>query len=209
MPNLKDYGFSPKDCKFLVSFCRKVILHYFKTGEKIEFDYVSNPQFQQKMGIFVTIKTYPDSELRGCIGFPKPIISLGDALIENALNAAFNDPRFPPLVESELDHVIFEVSVLTPPEEIIVENPKDYLKTIKIGKDGLIIKYGSVSGLLLPQVPVEYNWNVTQFLEALCEKAGLPKHMWANLTVQIFTFNALVYGEDQPGGKVNKVKLII
>lgn len=207
--SLKDYGLTEKDCVYLVSLARNVLEEYFKSGKKITPDYEKYPGLMQPMGAFVTIKTYPDDELRGCIGRPYPVMSLGDAVVESALDAAFSDPRFPPLVESELDHVTFEVSILTPPEQLKVSEPEEYLKMIKIGRDGLIIKYGSVSGLLLPQVPVEYNWNVKGFLEALCQKAGLPRNMWMSPTVNIYRFSAFVYSETKPHGKIKRVKLIV
>ncbi|MCC7569912.1 TIGR00296 family protein [Candidatus Micrarchaeota archaeon] len=204
---MKDYELTEKDCAYIVKLAREAVKHYLKNEKKIKPDYEAYPGLMKPLGVFVTLKTEEDGDLRGCIGYPSPIMSLGDAIVDNAINAAFSDPRFPPLTESELNHVIFEVSILSPAEKIN-KDAKEYSKEIKIGKHGLIVKYGSVSGLLLPQVPVEYNWNVSQFLEALCQKAGLPKTMWANPTVQIFKFSAFVYGEEKPKGKIKRFKLL-
>ena len=208
MSSLKEYNLTEKDCVYLVKLARKTLEEYFNTGEKVKCDYEKYPGLMQPMGAFVTLKTYPDNELRGCIGYPKPVMSLGDAVIDNALSAAFSDPRFPQLNKNELGHVTVEVSILTPPKKIEANSPEDYLKKIKIGKHGLFIHYGSVSGLLLPQVPVEYHWNVREYLEALCQKAGLPKNMWMSPTVIIESFSAFVYGETKPKGRVKRVKLI-
>jgi len=208
MSSLRAYSLTDKSCMYTVKLARKALQVYFKTGKKIKCDYDTYPGLMQPMGVFVTLKTYPGDELRGCIGYPKPVMSLGDAVIDNAIAAAFDDPRFPQLSENELNHTTIEVSILTPPKRLKVKSPEDYLKMIKIGREGLFIHYGSVSGLLLPQVPVEYHWNVKEYLEALCQKAGLPKDMWASPTVQIQSFSAFVYGEERPIGKIKKIKLI-
>ena len=76
------------------------------------------------------------------------------------------------------DNLVFEVSVLTPPEAITVENPKEYLAKIKVGEDGLIVEKGPYKGLLLPQVPVEWEWCEEEFLCQCCVKAGLPPDIW-------------------------------
>ena len=83
------------------------------------------------MGVFVTLHTYPNYELRGCIGFPEPLYPLYEALPKAAFYAAFEDPRFNPLTETELDNIIFEVSYLTKPVLLQVEHPKEYLEKIK------------------------------------------------------------------------------
>src|SRR5947209_1282614 len=110
------------------------------------------------LGVFVTLN-YVDSSkqehLRGCIGFPMAEKSLYYSIIDASIAAATQDPRFPPVNKKELAYIVFEVSILTPPIEIKVQNPKDYLNVIKIGRDGLLLTWRYGSGLLLPQVPVE------------------------------------------------------
>ena len=99
----------------------------------------------------------------------------------------------------ELSDIVFEVTVLTPPVEIIVTDPMEYLEKIKVGRDGLIIKHSFSSGLLLPQVPAEYGWNVEEFLQHTCEKAGLEKNTWKNEKVKIEKFEGIVYKEETNG----------
>ncbi|WP_457611869.1 TIGR00296 family protein, partial [Methanocaldococcus sp.] len=156
---------------FAVRYARAVIESHLSGKELIVKDY---PEiFNEKRGCFCTLHTYPERELRGCIGIPEPIMPLIEALREAALGS-IRDPRFPPVTLEEMDHIVIEVSILTPPQLIKVNHPREYLEKIKIGEDGLIIEYGPYRGLLLPQVPVEYGWDVEEFLAHLCLKAGLP-----------------------------------
>jgi len=127
---------------------------------------------------------------------------LGEAAQKSAISAAFKDPRFSSLKKQEIDKIIFEISILTDPESVNANNPKEYTKKIKIGRDGLIIIYGHMSGLLLPQVPVEYNWSVEKFLEQLCFKAGLDPDILTNPDVKIYKFQCQIFEEKTPNGKV-------
>ena len=112
-------------------------------------------------GVFVTLNQVLKGQktLRGCIGLPYPTTPLVQAVIEAVVSAATQDPRFPPVALEKLDQIAFEVSVLTPPELVTAEKPTDYPSKIKVGQDGLIIENCYHKGLLLPQVPVELNWN--------------------------------------------------
>ena len=157
--------------------------------------------FRQKSGAFVTLKTFPGGDLRGCIGYPDPIFPLAEAILR-AAQGACHDPRFPPLRPEELDQVVVEVSVLTPPEESKVEPRKDLPKHLVIGKDGLIVERGAFRGLLLPQVPVEWGWDVITFLEQACMKAGLTPDMWLDRRTRIHTFQAEIFHEESPYGQI-------
>jgi len=192
---------------YLVSLARKAICEHFASGRKIKPDRAGGA-LSQELGVFVTLEEYPSHELRGCIGFPLPVKELGLAVVDAALSAAFEDPRFSPLAKGELAKTTVEVSVLSVPEEIKVKSPKEYPQKIRVGRDGLIINYGYSSGLLLPQVPVEWNWNETEFLSHICEKAGLPPDMWLSPSVKISRFGAQVFSEDKPGGKAVQKKLV-
>jgi uncharacterized protein (TIGR00296 family) len=154
-------------------------------------------QFREKSGVFVTIHTYPEKELRGCIGYPEPIMPLIQALIEAAIEAS-RDPRFPPLEENELDKIIIEVSVLTQPEMIEVKDPAEYPEKIEIGKDGLVIRKNFHSGLFLPSVPVEQKWDAKEYLENLCLKAGLMPNEWQDESARIYKFQTIVCSEKRP-----------
>lgn len=168
-----------------------------------EVDVPSLPEhFKGKRGVFVTLHTHPDDDLRGCIGFPLPFLPLDEAVSEAAISAGTRDPRFPPVRLAEMDRIIVEVSALTPPETIETKDPKDREKEVVIGRDGLIIKYGMSSGLLLPQVPVELGWDVNTFLEHTCIKAGLTSDMWLEPRAQLQRFQAQVFSETSPRGEV-------
>lgn len=144
-------------------------------------------KFQEKRGVFVTLHRL--GELRGCIGYPLPIKSLWESVMDNAKSAAFEDPRFPPLTEKEFPEIDIEISILTVPRE--VEHPEN----VEVGRDGIIISKGYRRGLLLPQVPVEQGWTRDQFISYGCLKAGLPAEEWMR-GVKIETFQAEVFGEN-------------
>ena len=121
------------------------------------------------------------------------------------MRSATQDPRFRPISEDELDKVIFEVTVLNRPELINVVKPVDYLDMVKIGVDGLMLSWGEYSSLLLPQVAIEYNWTVDEYLRNLCYKAGLTPDMWMNHDVKIYKFICAVYRESKPRGGIHRV----
>jgi len=162
-----------KDKKLLLALARESIATYFK-GKKPDMKNVKH--LSEKRGAFVTL--HKDGDLRGCIGFPLPVYALNMAIVEAARSAAFSDPRFPKLKEEELKDVEIEISVMTVPEEIKVSRANEYMEKIKIGEDGLIIKGPLGSGLLLPQVATENNFNVSTFLNCLCQKAGMGFYAW-------------------------------
>ncbi|RLF33990.1 MAG: TIGR00296 family protein [Thermoplasmata archaeon] len=192
------------DGKKAVKYAREVIENYVKNKE------IPSPDlrdvFSRKQGAFVTIHTYPDHELRGCIGIPLPIMSLKDAIAEGAKSAT-HDPRFPPLSKEELDKIIVEVTVLTQPELIRVDKPMDYLSEIEIGRDGLIVEQGFYKGLLLPQVPVEQGWDKEEFLSHTCMKAGLLPDAWFDENTKIYRFSGQVFTEIKPRGEIKEKKL--
>jgi uncharacterized protein (TIGR00296 family) len=187
-----------------VKFAREVIEFTIK---KDNMEYINlNGIFNENLGVFVSIHTYPSYNLRGCIGIPKPIMSLKKSIAE-ASKSVIKDPRFPTLSSDELDRIIIEVTILTKPEKIEIDDPEEYFSKIKIGRDGLIIESGLNSGLLLPQVPVEYNWDVKDFLSNLCLKAYLPEDAWRNIKTNIFKFSGQIFTEIEPNGNIKEKKL--
>ena len=164
------------------------------------------PVFREKRGVFVTLHTYPDHQLRGCIGIPYPIMIFEEALKEAAISST-HDPRFHPLEEKELDHILIEVTILTKPSQITVQHPSDLPQQITIGKDGLIINYHGRSGLLLPQVSIEQGWDAEEFLTQLCFKAGLPPDAWFEDNAMIYQFSGQIFTEDSPNGNIREKKL--
>jgi len=203
---MKDsHKLSEEDGEFLVKTARKVVSEFLENGIKIKLDDEYEKKFSFNSGVFVTLNN-PEG-LRGCIGYPLPDKKLFNALIDSAISAATEDPRFPSVDSNELDKITFEVTVLTPPVEIKVNDPIEYPSKIKVGRDGLIVKAGFNSGLLLPQVPKEYGWNEEQFLDHTCEKAGLPKECWKEKEMKILKFEGIVFKEREPHGKVIRVTL--
>ena len=180
---------------------REVIEKYVRGSTDYVLDLPKT--FEEKSGVFVTIDTYPDRDLRGCIGYPEPFFPLNEALVK-ASQEATRDPRFPPLKVHELDDVVVEVSLLTPPEEMIVKRPRDYVKDIVIGRDGLIARKGPFRGLLLPQVPVDWEWEAEEFLSHTCMKAGLRTDDWQNRETRIYKFSAEIFGEKTPRGEITR-----
>lgn len=160
--------------------------------------------FEENRGAFVTLHTYPEKKLRGCIGYAEPIMPLYKAVMQCAVHAC-QDPRFPPVKESELSKIIFEVSILTKPE-LIECSPKEYPKHVKIGKDGLIVRKGFHSGLLLPQVAEELKCTAKDFLRHTCLKAGLMPDSWLEGNCRIYKFQAEVFREEIPGGEIEEVE---
>jgi len=198
---MKDYNnLTPKDGEILVKTARKVVTEYLKTGVKPKLEKQFQEDFSFNSGVFVTLNS--DLGLRGCIGYPLPDKKLFNALEDASIAAATEDPRFPSVKSKELESITFEVTVLTPPEKISVNKPEEYLSKIRVGRDGLIVRNGFNSGLLLPQVPVEYNWNEREFLEYTCEKAGLSKDYWKNPNTEIQKFEGIVFKEEEPNGNV-------
>jgi uncharacterized protein len=159
-------------------------------------------EFRERRGVFVTLKHHPSGELRGCIGFPRPVLDLGTAIREAAVSAARDDPRFAPVTARELGRLTVEVSILTVPEPIPVGRPAETVAAVRVGRDGLIVEGRGASGLLLPQVAPEQGWNAEELLDGTCEKAGLPRTSWRAPGVRLFRFEAEVFGEVTPGGAV-------
>jgi uncharacterized protein (TIGR00296 family) len=200
---------SDSEGEYLVRLARETIEKYIIDNKKNEIPRDIPNKYKQKSGVFVTInkKSNGGKDLRGCIGLPYPDKPLIEALIDASISASTEDPRFEPLITNELDKIIIEVSVLTTPEIIAVNSPKDYPSRIKIGEDGLIIRWKYGSGLLLPQVPVEYKWSPEEYLSQACMKAGATPDLWLTEDCKIYVFHAIVFGESLPRGKIKRIYL--
>ena len=190
--------------KKAVVFARNVTESYVK-NKKIPSPDLEKV-FNEKLGVFVTIHTFPEHDLRGCIGIPFPIMSLKEAIIDSAQSAT-RDPRFPTLKENELDNIIIEVTILTKPEIIKVKQPKEYLSHIVIGRDGLIVEQSFYKGLLLPQVPVEQGWDKEEFLSHTCMKARLLPDAWVDKDIKISKFCGQIFTETKPRGTIEEKRL--
>ena len=189
-----------KEGTFLVKLARRAVETYLKKGKVLTSPANVSPKLKEHCGVFVTINK--EKELRGCIGLPYPTKTLVQGVIESAISSATHDPRFPSISLRELDHVVFEVSVLTPPMPIEAQNPKEYCSKIKVGRDGLIVERSFYKGLLLPQVPVEWKWDEEAFLCQCCMNAGLPPDSWLINGTKDYTFQAIIFEEKAPYGEV-------
>ena len=179
--------------------CELVYLARLAVGKYLNDNTVLKPEKAGPMrGVFVTLNYIVRTQeyLRGCIGFPQAYKALYPSVVDAAIAAATQDPRFPPVDRKELDNIIFEVSVLTEPEELLAK------EDIKIGEDGLLLRWKYGSGLLLPQVPVELGWDVDEFLSNLCDKAGAPPDALLDPSSRMYRFQAEIFKEYAPGGEV-------
>jgi len=150
--------------------------------------------FAMKSGAFVTVYKveHGREELRGCIGVPKPILPLAEAIASAARDTVIADPRFSRVRESELKDLVVEVEVLSAFHEIKFNNLQELYDQVTIGTDGLVLYSKFGSGLLLPPVPVKYNWNAEEFIDALCKKAWVDKKILLDKKTQIMKFQAQV-----------------
>lgn len=196
---MKDTGLGAGDGLAAVRLARETLEEFVATG-KVTRPAPTKGSFGEKRGVFVTLNTVEPASLRGCIGFPTPVLPLGQAIQEATVYAASEDPRFLPVASAELGSITVEVSVLTVPRLIKAE-PKKLPSMIRIGTDGLIVSDGHRSGLLLPQVAPEFGMGPDEFLSQTCLKAGLSPDAWRNSGVEVETFQADVFGERKPRGE--------
>ncbi|MFW5907699.1 MAG: TIGR00296 family protein [Candidatus Natronoplasma sp.] len=191
--------FTQEDGENAVKLARKAIERAVKNEAMPE---VNLPQkFEKKMGAFVTINKYPSHDLRGCIGYPEPTFQLRESIVKGAQNAT-QDPRFPALREAELDSIVVEVSLLTPPERLEYDDPEELPGKIQCGKHGLIASKGARRGLLLPQVPVDQGWDEEEFLDHTCRKAGLRPTEWREGNCNLEVFEGVIFAEKEPYGEI-------
>jgi uncharacterized protein (TIGR00296 family) len=203
---------SIQEGRILTKFARNSIENYIRNRQTLDLPQTTSKALHEPRGVFVTLKTRHQRELRGCIGFLQPSpkshqqpFPLLQATQQAALNSALKDPRFPPITETELDQILVEVSVLTVPEALEVKDRKELPNHIIVGKHGLIVEgKGWYRGLLLPQVAHEQAWNSKEFLDGCCQKAGLEKDCYLDPNVKIFVFQAQIFAEEAIKGKINE-----
>jgi AmmeMemoRadiSam system protein B/AmmeMemoRadiSam system protein A len=153
---------------------------------------LSDASFQARCGTFVTLKH--NGQLRGCIGSLSASDPLAEGVRRNAINAAFNDPRFSPLTQTELGQVEIEVSVLTEPQPLPFSDPEDLLRRLRPNVDGVIIRQGYANATFLPQV-WEQLPKKEDFLGHLCLKAGLPRDAWKRGKLEVSTYQVQYFEE--------------
>ena len=186
---------SEDEGKYLLDLARKTIGNRLSNSEPPHIDPETVPQkFQERLGTFVTVTI--DGNLRGCIGHIIPRETLIEGIRENAINAAFRDPRFPPLTQEDFDEIDIEISVLTLPQELTYTDAKDLLNKLRPGVDGVIIKKGYREATFLPQV-WEQLPDKKEFLTHLCLKAGLSPQSWKTEKLVVSTYQVQAFEEEK------------
>jgi len=178
--------YTRKEKEYLLEVARKAVENSVRLKELPALSSIPE-RLTKKRGAFITLKI--NGVLRGCVGeifAQKPLV---EAVQSCAVKSALEDKRFPPVIESELSHLEYEISVLTPLK------PLETLTDIEIGKNGLLVVREEKSGVLLPRVPVSNGWDRFQFLERTCLKAELPKDAWKDPNTLVFIFSAEAFDE--------------
>lgn len=184
--------YSPEDLlnedekQFVLDVARKTVIEHAMSGATPAFA-TDNPKLNRKSGAFVTLHE-KSGALRGCIGYVEALKPLVQTVVDMAVACSSRDPRFQPVTPEEFPNLDIEVSVLTPLKEI------KHTEEITVGRDGLMIRKGNFSGLLLPQVATECGWDRTQFLKQTCIKAGLDTDAWKKPDAKLYAFSAQVFG---------------
>ena len=181
----------------LVRLARKTLMERFNrqadAGEENRLaETLKEPTLQICCGTFVTLKL--ENQLRGCIGSLTGSESLVDGIKSHAVNAAFHDPRFPPLNAAELDKVIIEVSVLTEPQPLAYDDADDLIAKLRPHVDGVTLRKGFARATFLPQVWEQLS-RPEDFLSHLCMKAGLDSHAWRNAHPEVEVYQVQHFEE--------------
>ncbi|HIE34219.1 MAG TPA: TIGR00296 family protein [Candidatus Altiarchaeales archaeon] len=192
--------------KFLVKYARNIIENYFR-GADAKVSEKKKELLSMSKGIYVVFRGFPKGYLRGSAGYPEAVLPLGEAIRELTIKAATMDRRYHPIKSDELGSVIIEVSILSKPEKLDMSS-KDYLNKIRIGRDGLIVEYGGLKSVMLPQFPLEQQWSVKELLSLTCLKAGIEPDVCSSAETNLYRFYAAIFSEVEPRGKIIKKKLV-
>lgn len=180
--------------EYLLSVARKTIeKELFEDATEDRGDGPDSPRFKEKRGTFVTLTI--NKNLRGCIGYIIPQGSLLKGIEDNAISAAFDDPRFNPMTVKEWKDVKIEISILTSPAPLAYSDADDLLKKIRPDVDGVIIKKGSSQATFLPQV-WEQLPDKKAFFTHLCLKAGMDGNEWKKGELTVFTYQVQAFEEE-------------
>jgi AmmeMemoRadiSam system protein B/AmmeMemoRadiSam system protein A len=181
------FSLSGEEKAELLALARKSVEYMITKSEPYAPTVPASETLNREYGAFTTLTE--GGALRGCIGYTAPIKPLYMTVRDTATLAALRDPRFAPVTAAELPKLAYEISVLSPLRRVTD------VEQIKVGRDGLIMKSAGYEGLLLPQVPVEQNWDRETFLNQTCAKAGMDQSCWRDENTDIFSFTAVVFNE--------------
>lgn len=187
-----DSDLTDKDKALLLGLARSAIRAKLAAGARVERAQELSPGLLEKRGCFVTLQKA--GQLRGCIGTIEPVQPLWEAVEANALNAAFRDPRFPPLSTTELAAVVIEVSVLTVPRPLPFTSPEDLKRQLRPGVHGVILSRGRHRSTFLPQVWDQLPDKET-FLTHLCQKGGMGSLCWKDPETEVQVYEAEHFSE--------------
>ena len=180
------------DRQVLLRFARQTLEEYLSDGQRPPIPTGSGALIARR-ATFVTLRTRADGALRGCVGEVVARRPLVESVMNMAIAAAKEDPRFPPVELEEVPGLHIEISALTPMEPIL---PNE----VQVGRHGLMIRWKGRSGLLLPQVPESQGWNRDDFLRGVCRKAGLPDDAWSAPDAELLGFECEVWEEEHEDG---------
>lgn len=187
---------SSQDKHYLLKIARSVIENHLKGAlQPLEKDTIS-PVLLEKSGCFVTL--HLRGQLRGCIGVIEPVTPLMTGVRENAVHAAFHDPRFSPVTSEELGDIAIEISVLTPPEPLVFQNADMLISLLKPGVHGVILSKGYHRATFLPQV-WEQLPRPEDFLSHLCRKAGMTGSCWKDTGIEVEVYEVMYFSEESLG----------
>ncbi|MBD3187301.1 TIGR00296 family protein [Candidatus Bathyarchaeota archaeon] len=206
------HAYSDELGEYLVKMARKSLESYLETCQELEIPPDCPEELKVPSGVFVTLRKYGvphGSSLRGCIGMIQPRSPIIEETIRMSCAAGLEDPRFPKVSLEELNDICFEVTAMTPPKKLEVEDRSTMPEHVKVGRDGLIMERGFRRGLLLPQVPVEQDppWNAKEFLDWTCWKAGMQKGCWKRDDTTVYTFQGEIFEEEKPRGNIHRKKI--
>jgi len=176
--------FSREERRLLLHLAHRSILSAFRETGSAEPHFSAH--LSEPRGVFTTL--YLHQNLRGCVGYAHPISPLHRAVADSARAAAFEDTRFWPVTEAEAVELQVSLSVLSRLFPIAPEQ-------VEVGRHGLVISESSRRGLLLPQVPVELDWDRETFLDQTCCKAGLRPGAWQKKEATLEAFTAEVFSD--------------
>lgn len=195
---IRNFSVTEVEKKILLSLARKSIEHYLTTSEKY-IPFVekmtlerNNSNLLAPRGTFVTITK--KGMLRGCIGSILPRQPIYQDVIDNAVAAATQDPRFKPLKKDELNDIKIEVSILDYPQQLLVKNSAEAVKLLNPGVDGVILYYKNNQSTFLPDVWKELK-SPEEFLRQLCKKQGAPTDCWKEPESHIYTYKTISVSE--------------
>ncbi|OSS41926.1 putative ACR [Desulfurella amilsii] len=196
--------FSLEEGKFLVKLARQSVEYFLKNKKYLPIPHTYPENLNKTVGIFITLSTFPGENLRGCIGYPYAFGPLIELCVSASTKAACEDPRFECVSTKELDNIVFEVTILSP--MILLDQNKPFEEQIEIGRDGLLVTcdtYGK-SGLLLPQVAVEWGFDKKKFLKEVCRKASLNDNCINDRNCKFYRFESQIFKEVSPNSDIKE-----